>query len=337
MWRRGILLLAPPRVLCLTMAPGGTMATALTQLGYKPYTFRHTFTEGRVGTHPQEWCAVLDKEKAFDSTILGNSQCGAATAGNGVSFDALVGLPSTLAFESILRECPLSTRVILVEETDKDAWMREAETTWELLLQQTERAARRRAGAYLHKMVQKMTTGIVSGGCGKRKQISPVAFIDMLEERIKKTVPRDRLLVYRYGDGWEPLCRFLSKPLPTGDGTEPLPFPARDDGTSDVAYLADRLQRVDRVVWWATCCLVAAAIVIYTPFCAQLRDIVAEYYVDYRSSFEPLLEESAASGGKLTLRRALVLAKNTTMAFEEKLNERGGVVGAAGEALSKLT
>ncbi|KAI8074471.1 P-loop containing nucleoside triphosphate hydrolase protein [Gongronella butleri] len=29
-----------------------------------------------------------------------------------------------------------------------------------------------------------------------------------------KTVPADRLLVMNLGDGWEPLCRFLGKPIP---------------------------------------------------------------------------------------------------------------------------
>ncbi|KAI8072870.1 P-loop containing nucleoside triphosphate hydrolase protein [Gongronella butleri] len=32
-----------------------------------------------------------------------------------------------------------------------------------------------------------------------------------------KTVPADRLLVMNLGDGWEPLCRFLDKPIPKED------------------------------------------------------------------------------------------------------------------------
>jgi hypothetical protein len=30
-------------------------------------------------------------------------------------------------------------------------------------------------------------------------------------------VPASRLLVYRPGDGWEPLCRFLGAPVPAED------------------------------------------------------------------------------------------------------------------------
>ena len=32
--------------------------------------------------------------------------------------------------------------------------------------------------------------------------------------RIRKMVPKERLLEYRLGDGWEPLCEFLGRPVP---------------------------------------------------------------------------------------------------------------------------
>ncbi len=33
-------------------------------------------------------------------------------------------------------------------------------------------------------------------------------------EEVQRTIPADRLLVYRVGDGWEPLCKFLGTPVP---------------------------------------------------------------------------------------------------------------------------
>ena len=36
-------------------------------------------------------------------------------------------------------------------------------------------------------------------------------------ERVRDTVPADRLLIYQPGDGWEPLCRFLEVPVPEGE------------------------------------------------------------------------------------------------------------------------
>ena len=31
---------------------------------------------------------------------------------------------------------------------------------------------------------------------------------------VKALVPKEKLLVYKIGDGWEPLCKFLGKPVP---------------------------------------------------------------------------------------------------------------------------
>jgi len=33
-------------------------------------------------------------------------------------------------------------------------------------------------------------------------------------ERVKKIVPKDRLLIWNVKDGWEPLCKFLNKDIP---------------------------------------------------------------------------------------------------------------------------
>lgn len=33
-------------------------------------------------------------------------------------------------------------------------------------------------------------------------------------ETVRRSVPPERLLVYRVGEGWEPLCRFLDVPIP---------------------------------------------------------------------------------------------------------------------------
>lgn len=38
-------------------------------------------------------------------------------------------------------------------------------------------------------------------------------------QRVRDTIPADRLLVYQAADGWEPLCRFLGVPIPD----EPFP------------------------------------------------------------------------------------------------------------------
>ena len=36
---------------------------------------------------------------------------------------------------------------------------------------------------------------------------------------VQQHCPKDQLLIYRIGEGWEPLCNFLGKPIPD------VPFP----------------------------------------------------------------------------------------------------------------
>jgi len=41
--------------------------------------------------------------------------------------------------------------------------------------------------------------------------------------RVKEVVPEDQLLVWNIKEGWEPLCKFLEKPVPS----VPIPVSAR--------------------------------------------------------------------------------------------------------------
>ena len=43
-------------------------------------------------------------------------------------------------------------------------------------------------------------------------------------EEVRRVVPPERLLVYDVKEGWEPLCRFLGRPVPAG-----VPFPRLND------------------------------------------------------------------------------------------------------------
>jgi len=66
-------------------------------------------------------------------------------------------------------------------------------------------------------------TGVLEGICGakSKRDLEEKSRRIYLEhnEKVKATVPADKLLLYRLGDGWEPLCRFLGKPVPD------VPFP----------------------------------------------------------------------------------------------------------------
>jgi hypothetical protein len=44
-----------------------------------------------------------------------------------------------------------------------------------------------------------------------------IAVFDRHNQQVIDTIPKERLLVYRPGDGWEPICRFLDRPIPESD------------------------------------------------------------------------------------------------------------------------
>jgi len=41
-----------------------------------------------------------------------------------------------------------------------------------------------------------------------------------MHQEVRDLVPKEKLLEYKLGDGWEPLCKFLNKDIPDG----PFPF-----------------------------------------------------------------------------------------------------------------
>ncbi|CBY16205.1 unnamed protein product [Oikopleura dioica] len=52
-------------------------------------------------------------------------------------------------------------------------------------------------------------------------------------ERVKKIVPKDRLLIWNVKDGWEPLCKFLNKDIPK------IPIPHVNKTGSDDTFMAE--------------------------------------------------------------------------------------------------
>jgi len=62
---------------------------------------------------------------------------------------------------------------------------------------------------------------IVEGTFGGRldDRDHAIAVFERHSETVKRAIPPHRLLVYEASEGWEPLCRFLGKPVPA----EPFP------------------------------------------------------------------------------------------------------------------
>ena len=52
---------------------------------------------------------------------------------------------------------------------------------------------------------------------GKTDRDSLIAAFTAQEAAVKAAIAPENLLIYRAGDGWEPLCAFLGKPVPSTD------------------------------------------------------------------------------------------------------------------------
>merc|ERR1712046_15702 len=79
---------------------------------------------------------------------------------------------------------------------------------------------------------------------------------------IQALVPKEKLLVYRMGEGWEPLCKFLGKPIPN------QPFPHENRLGSVIEELANdkhyqATMRRQHIGWLARVAMISAAVYLY--------------------------------------------------------------------------
>jgi hypothetical protein len=76
-------------------------------------------------------------------------------------------------------------------------------------------------------------------------------------DEVRRTVPADRLLVYDVKEGWEPLCRFLGRPVPAGQ-----PFPRLNDRS----YFRRVMLALRVAEWLVPAALVAGLVAIGVAF-----------------------------------------------------------------------
>lgn len=74
--------------------------------------------------------------------------------------------------------------------------------------------------------------GVFGGRLGDRAHA--IAVYEKNTADVQATIPRQRLLTYHLGDGWQPLCRFLDKPVPE------VPFPRTNSTKEFESFIAAR-------------------------------------------------------------------------------------------------
>uniref|UniRef100_A0A061SB03 Nad dependent epimerase dehydratase n=1 Tax=Tetraselmis sp. GSL018 TaxID=582737 RepID=A0A061SB03_9CHLO len=198
-----------PKIQVIGAGPGRTgtasLKEALEILGYGPCY--HMFECVKLG-HERQWSKAFSSEEVSRETWHNILQ----------GFGSAVDFPACAAYEQLLAAFP-GAKVILTTR-NRESWARSVRKTiwnsygpeiswnyafWRYHFQQMTKKMRQRFFGDERAGVR--GTSIVSD------EVLMSAF-DEWNQRVKKTVPSEKLLIFRVEEGWEPLCKFLGVPVP---------------------------------------------------------------------------------------------------------------------------
>ncbi|KAJ6554554.1 P-loop containing nucleoside triphosphate hydrolase protein [Mycena capillaripes] len=241
----------PMQVLALGFSRTGTlsMCIALEKLGYNETN--HGLT---VSTSPLEmemWVEAINAKFFMKGKPYGRAE-----------WDQLLGhcvavtdMPHILFAKELISAYP-EAKVVLTTR-DVDSWWRSFKDT---------------IGGVLAMPVGELTARLVADTAGRDHQFWLLAFNAMFGttniteeiakrryieyyDEVRSLVPKERLLEYRVGEGWESLCRFLKKDVPAE------PFPKVNDTQS---FQDNIKQRVNAVLRRAAVKFVVPAVLVCT-------------------------------------------------------------------------
>lgn len=187
-----------------------SLKLALEQLGFAPC--HHMFEVVGRPERLQEWLDLAEGGKRdWDGTYAG--------------YQAAVDWPTSAFWRELVDFYPEAKVVLTVR--DPDRWYDSIEKT--LYAQYLELRAQNTLFA---RMVQPMIWDGIFGGRFDRE--SATERFRRHTAEVTEAVPADRLLVFKTGEGWGPLCEFLDVPVPAEE------FPRSNDSTSFQQRIAKR-------------------------------------------------------------------------------------------------
>jgi hypothetical protein len=132
-------------------------------------------------------------------------------------YNSAVDWPTAAFWPELAAACP-AAKVVLTTRNAERWYQSYSETILKFLSTANEAPPHLRAW---FEMAFAVTARSGFGGKTTRDDIIK-AFEDH-EKTVRNSIPPDRLLAYEVKDGWEPLCRFLGKPVPS------VPFPSSNN------------------------------------------------------------------------------------------------------------
>jgi hypothetical protein len=272
------------KVLCLSFtARGSSVGAALRHIGMNSYDLVSVFDNKNGRQHPQQWAGVLKNRKQLDFKMFDG-------------YDAIVGLPATGAYKRVLGQLPEYTKVILVEETDPTWWKAcylksvvPMNATLKAMSGKSKIAASWHA--MLSEMFPKAATVAPDGTAEGDEADHAMLGVEEMERVVRDEVPAHRLLIFRHGDGWEPLCQFLER-----DVVPTEPFPAVDDGEADYSKLVERMAFAFKISKGLSLFITVGVIFVTLPTVKRLFDEREAVAAEAQYALEGLSPAGAAAG-----------------------------------------
>jgi hypothetical protein len=164
------------------------------------------------------------------------------------NFEAATEIASVFAPQLI--DAYPRAKVILVVR-DFDRWFQSVDDTflvplWSPLAYFFANIVHPVIGATQITTLRKLLLGFFEAPSPKVARLNARKVFEQHHSRVIQRVPKDQLLIYRMGDGWDPLCKFLEKPIPIQDF--PRSNEAADLKKSTGELLISQLKQAVRIV-----------------------------------------------------------------------------------------
>jgi len=180
----------------------GTMSltSALRQLGFDPCY--HMLEVFKHPSHIKRWQAAADGEEMDWQDFLGGYKAG-------------LDYPLSAFYKELMAVFPEAKVILTVR--DPQRWY---ESTLETIYQGTAVPGWILSTVplfrHMNRMVQSSIWERFFDDRFEDRDYAISVFNEHIAE-VKRTVPKDKLLVFAVRDGWQPLCDFLGLPIPEGD------------------------------------------------------------------------------------------------------------------------
>lgn len=127
-------------------------------------------------------------------------------------YESQVDFPGAACWEEIAVAFP-DAKVIHTERPEEDWWASFSKTIGKFFALRESLTL----PPHIHAISETMDRLLVKDVLGGLEHDSAVAAYRRNNEKVRATIPEDRLLVFTPSDGWSPLCEFLGVPAPAHD------------------------------------------------------------------------------------------------------------------------